>query len=474
MRGKQSLAILFLLVAAALFSTCASPADSRDEKPRARPAGGYYSGDGGKGLSIAVLAPEAGNLDTTEAYIPALVQGVLVSNLSKFSAMQVMDRQNLEKVIAEGESGVYANESDFVQLGTAANVQYILNGAIQKTGAGFLLQLKVSEASTGMSKASHNHTYQMAELDDFSAINKAADDLFPQLGVNLTDAGRDILLAAATPSYAAAETALARGVTAQQSGSTVAALVNFYEAARFDPSLLEAASRSSVLSKNITSGNLGQNVRNEIQRYDAWKKVVDDAIDFFNGHPYLDVVYNTTPQQGNINFNRRTVDVNFNAWFSPNTGFDALKNILGGLRKADRDQSWNIDISPLLLSVSPSGGQRNYYLEVEAELLNDAGQTIGKLKKRLEAWWESGNWGNLGSLRRIHAGSFELSFNDIAADAISENMTIKFTTISKLNHVYAGEFKRVNSTVDTHVIPTDKSYSAYMRGKQTAFDVYTR
>jgi hypothetical protein len=71
----------------------------------------------------------------------------------------------------------------------------------------------------------------------------------------------------------------------------VEAMSYYYEAARFDPGLAEAASRNSVRSADITSGNIGQNVRNDIQLRAAWQKTMDEATAFFKTHPPYEIVY---------------------------------------------------------------------------------------------------------------------------------------------------------------------------------------
>jgi hypothetical protein len=42
--------------------------------------------------------------------------------------------------------------------------------------------------------------------------------------------------------------------------------LTIYQAAAFAPSLLEAAARAGVMSADISRGNIGVNVRNDIQR----------------------------------------------------------------------------------------------------------------------------------------------------------------------------------------------------------------
>jgi hypothetical protein len=93
-------------------------------------------------------------------------QSAINPEVAKRRAYTALDRQNLEKVIAEGEAGYYTDESNFVRLGTVVNVQYILNGALQKTASGFSLQLKVSEAATGASKAAYTGNVPAAELEN--------------------------------------------------------------------------------------------------------------------------------------------------------------------------------------------------------------------------------------------------------------------------------------------------------------------
>jgi hypothetical protein len=115
-------------------------------------------------------------------------------------------------------------------LGAAANAQYVLNSALQKTGSGFSLQLKVTEASNGASKAAYTSAVLAAELDNLSGIRKASADIPSQLGVTLTNAGRTALLGAAASNIEHAETGLAKDITAQRSGAVVEAMSYYYEA----------------------------------------------------------------------------------------------------------------------------------------------------------------------------------------------------------------------------------------------------
>jgi hypothetical protein len=76
------------------------------------PASPYYTGDGGWGMSLAILAPRATGLAENQGYIPALVQGEFVANFSGYSAISVMDRENLDNIYAELLSGYYSDDDE--------------------------------------------------------------------------------------------------------------------------------------------------------------------------------------------------------------------------------------------------------------------------------------------------------------------------------------------------------------------------
>ena len=87
----------------------------------AAPASPYFAGDGGKSMRLGILVPESQGLNKDQAYLPAMVQGVLVTNIAKYSAVSVLDRVSLDKVIAETLDPTYKDNFDIVRLGHVAN-----------------------------------------------------------------------------------------------------------------------------------------------------------------------------------------------------------------------------------------------------------------------------------------------------------------------------------------------------------------
>ena len=216
-------------------------------------------------MRLGIIVPESQGLNENQAHLPTLIQGVLVTSISKYSAISVLDRVSLDRVIAETLDPIYEDNLDIVTLGHVSQVGYMMTGRIIQTSVGYSLQINVTDTTPDAKTiASYSGTFTARELDDQTAIQKASLDLLAQMGVSLTSKAKDELVSAGTVQAIDAQAALARGITAQRQGTEVAALSYYYQAVAFDPSLLEAANRSSILSANISSGNIGADVRNDI------------------------------------------------------------------------------------------------------------------------------------------------------------------------------------------------------------------
>ncbi|MDR3171345.1 MAG: hypothetical protein LBU17_06920, partial [Treponema sp.] len=134
-----------------------------------------YTGDGGRGKSLAILAPKAAGLAEDQNYLPSVVQGEFVSNFSSYSAISVMDRETLDKVYAELLSGYYDGTAG-LDLGHLSATDYIMTGTITKTATGYALQMQITKTADKMTKA-YSGTCTFAELDDLSGIRRASLDL---------------------------------------------------------------------------------------------------------------------------------------------------------------------------------------------------------------------------------------------------------------------------------------------------------
>jgi TolB-like protein len=426
----------------------------------------YYDGDGGRGKRLAILVPEGRNLSADEAYLTTLVQSVFVTDLSKYSAMSVLDRQNLEKVLKETESGIYKNEEDYLQLGEVANVGYALTGAITKTTSGFALQMQIVDTAKETNRrtsAAYSGSCTVQELDNFTGIRKASLDLLTQMGVQLTPKGRDELLGTGTQQSINAETALAKGITAQRNGTTVQAFAYYQQAVNYDASLAEAAGRLNVLTASISSGNIGQNVRNDIQRRNEWIKLINETKKYFvdNPPPMAEFVYDPTLRQGKTNYQNSTVALSFKARFNVAPNFfqsvQIIKVIREGFEKANRKE-WGIDFGvPGEWKTREGSGLVGFIFgrtyKFKAELLDEKGNAIAQFNSECEG---TVTFGSPGGVYGNPAGRIINCTFTVKADDITDIMTIRIVEVSELEtssrgSSYSGEARQLRKGLD--IIP---------------------
>ncbi|MDR1428875.1 MAG: CsgG/HfaB family protein [Spirochaetaceae bacterium] len=366
-----------ILVMLAVLAGCASrPGDA----PR-KTGGPYFEGDGGKGIRIAVLEPRSRGLSPAEAWLPAMVQGSLAGDFNRYSAMTVVDRQNLDRILAEQEKSLspYYSEDDFISLGNLTNARCILTGSITRTApALFLLELAVSDTETGERLASWPpEPCTLDELRSMGTLKKAAEALLDQMGVALTPAGREALLSVNT-SEAAAEAALSRGLAAQKNGAVTEALSYYYDALFFDDSLSEAGARLSSLSSDVSRGNIGS-IRDELERRNAWLNLMEECEAFFTSHLPYELVYEGELAKGRVNYETALADISFVLASYPSSGFQVLRKIYDGLSGTGKKAEWGFAQWPLSSTVfvdesgAPSLAKT---MDIRAELVNASGSVL--------------------------------------------------------------------------------------------------
>jgi len=360
---------------------------SWDGRKETVPSGPMYTGNGGSNIRLAVLAPEVqGNIPD---YLPLYIQGLLNNNIKKFSAVNLIDRQNLNSIIAEqnlAASGRFSDR-DFVSIGNLTNAQYFLFGTVQRlSGNKYSLQLSVTEASTGVRKASFMKDGTSAQFEENGTIiNEATAELLTQLGIQLTAAGRQALLAGNTVT-ALAEAGLAKGITAQAGGAEIRALFNFAQAVSFDPSQIEALSRLSALSTSISGGTISQRILNDIQARDKWLEVFKETAKFYNEHPPFEIIFDPSLIQiGETDYVKRTANLGMRITLDPSeAGFKALNTLLEGLENTGRRSEWKFsnwplaDIDPKTIGTVLFNGKQTFNCKIDVSLLNEKNKTIGK------------------------------------------------------------------------------------------------
>ncbi|AEF84367.1 cell surface protein [Treponema primitia ZAS-2] len=446
------------------------------------PQNPYYDGDGSKGTSLAILIPEGKNLSVAEAYLPTLVQGVFVGDLSKFSAISVLDRQSLEKVLTETESGIYKSAEDYSHIGEIANVGYVLTGALTKTASGFALQVQITDTASAVTKASYSGACTAGELDNFTGIKKASLDLLTQMGVALTAKGREELTGAGAQQAINGETALAKGITAQKSGTVVETLAYYFQAASIDPSLSEAVSRASVMSADISSGNIGENTRNDIAWRRAWLTRLTETENYLRNYvktpavPY-DLVYSTDLQTGAVNYANETVPISFEIELLPasTVWLDTMEKLVNtikvGLEATGKTGDWGLSDWPVKTVTQGADffTKRHSAFTIVAELVNEKGISLGRESIILPYGWffdvkleEGKRWEKKRLINPLTIIPEPIVTNlvlfpAVKADLITDKLTMKMVSVDGIAAETAGR--------DGHImITTKEEYLQLPRG----------
>jgi TolB-like protein len=410
----------------------------------------YFTGEGGKGMSIAILPLKDTGLTADQEYLPALVQGELVGNLKGYSAIDVLDRAQLDNQYAELLSGYYEDDAEAgMDLGRLTPTDYILGGTIIKTATGYSLQIQITQSADKMTAASYSGTCTFLELDNLTGVRRASLDLLQKMGVQPTEQAKTELAGAARAQTVAAQTADARGYTADRGGRTAEAAIYYTQAAAIDPSMLQTASRASTLTATIASGSIGAGTRDLIQQRKDWialltetEETIYKLISSASENPPYALYYSNDIQWGDINYQTESRDARFQTnlrgrayWFdSVRTAAQSVYGaVYDGLGKTGHKDEWG-------LGNWPGSGvtQRNPFslywyhdINVVFELVNEQGTAIGRQTYSKRARYEPKQNGNQISIAYDTDDFATVSFNRVkAADISDSGMSIRVASVN--------------------------------------------
>jgi len=404
-----------------------------------------WTGNGGKGMSITILAPQATGLEERQSHLPALIQGEFISNFSSYSAIDVLDWQRREAIYVHILSS--PSYSDSVQAQTARELgnliptTHFMDGKLLKTPTGYNLQVSIIRNSDKITTASFSGNFTFWELNNLTGIRRASLELLPRAGVTLTAKAQQELAGAAQANYVTAQTALARGVTAQRQGTEVAALSYYFQAATFDPSMTEAVNRSSVLNADITSGNIGDNVRNDIQWRRQWVERLKETEEFFDNFnkmesmPYT-LFYTNDIKQGTINYEKETVTMSIETYLYSSGIWTlsierALQAVWDGLNATGRKDTWQLGNWPQrgVTDLNAFARKSNNF-SVVFELLNNQNKVIGKQILQAGGSWEL-NWSGRPHIVISAPDRKTMNFQNVDANEITDRMTIRVASVNE-------------------------------------------
>ena len=214
----------------------------------------------GAGLRITVPAPNARGLTASDEWATQVIQDLMTTGFSTYTAMTVIDRSNEALVIEEqkrSERGTYS-DADYLEMGKITQAQYLLVGSITNAGGVYRLALSVNDGVTNEIKASFNESVTLNDIQNGNATNMALLKLIPALGFELTSAELNILNQKATTAKSADQRTvstvnLAKGMSAEANKNTVEALA--YYASSMTK---EAAIRYDQISVAVISVRTGK------------------------------------------------------------------------------------------------------------------------------------------------------------------------------------------------------------------------
>lgn len=410
-------------------------------------------------ISITILAPEASGLGENQSHLPTLVQDEFIQAFSGF--FDVRDMASVDAALKELVSGAYADTLEAIRnIGHLTNTSHYMVGTLTKAGTAYHLSMGITKIADNMMAASYSNTFTYWELNNRTGIRQAALELLQKMGVTLTAEAKKKLIGSAKESYISSRNAYAQGVTAQRQGSEVAALSYYLQAAAFDPSMQEAVNRSSILSANMKTGKIGQDVRNDIASWkqdQAWRKQwverlaeTERYFDKFNqteSMPYT-LFYKVDIEQKAINYQRETVDLRTIAVYLRGSAIWAqsiektLQAVYDGLNATGRANDWGLANWPYktVTDLRPFAKRNDFF--VGYKLLNVHNKVIGHGKIAVYGSWQMSSNGrpsiNVTTSTNIKCsgGGFvgesypSYIMEDINANDITDNMTIQITSVN--------------------------------------------
>jgi len=285
---------------------------------------------------------------------------------------------------------------------------------------------------------------------------RASLELLQKIGVKLTDKAKQELAGSADANQISAQTALAKGVTAQRAGTEVTALSYYFQAANINPSLKEAVKRSSVVAANISSGNIGADIRNDIEWRKNWiaklKETEEILYDMINGadKPYT-LTYFTDIKTRKVDYQKETADLGIaasmvanKAWFAAAepqlvAAVQAATAVLDGLNATKKKSEWGLDGWPKtgVSKTNPfasinSASRIRYDITVVFELVNQQGRVIGSEKVKLNPAFNINRDDNNNFTVGITGEDIicSVDFRGVEADDISDNLTVRVASVN--------------------------------------------
>jgi hypothetical protein len=288
------------------------------------------------------------------------------------------------------------------------------------------------------------------------------------MGIEPTERTKMELGQAATENQAAAQIALSKGIDAMKKGTVVEALSYFIQSSNADPQLAEAANRLNVLTVNINSGNIGADVRNDIEWREEWITQLKNCEEYYRNYmteylPYY-LVYSTKLNHlDEIDYVKKTYPLTLKmgtypvvTWFS--TVNQVVQTIKRGLDATGRATAWGLNLWPskALTSPSPFESFISAYA-VQVEIINSDGTRIAGGPVSLLYGWEvrvdnTNNETKIVNVARPVGGSCNVVFFGVDPYKTTDSLSIRIVTVDGIPAENVPEQKRLNIITENEYV----------------------
>ncbi|MCL2138866.1 MAG: leucine-rich repeat domain-containing protein [Treponema sp.] len=217
-------------------------------------------------------------------------------------------------------------------------------------------------------------------------------------------------------------------------------LTYFFQAAAFDASLPELSSRTNVLSANISTGNIGANVRNDIAWRSDWVAKLTETETLMNNmlrntSPQRTIRYTTNIQERESarDYARETTELDIEAALHTFAVFPVsvqrtVQAVYDGLQTTGRTRQWELDGWPRqgVSGNNPFSSSWGGTISIAFEVLNDRSQVIGRQTVEMDSRYRfSGT-----SLEGPGTAFSAVRFTGVSAHAITDNLNIRIASIN--------------------------------------------
>jgi len=250
--------------------------------------------------TIGILKPRGSYLSEDEQWIPDMIKSAMNNNFRKFAAghitvMNIADEEALNDEVIKSLSG----SEDELSLTARMAARSLMTGNIIKVPGTtrFTLEFTVTDTETHAILAVYSQNHSDIELTEGIAVNKAAESLLKDLNVRLNEAGRYALYGASNE----ADTALAKGLNAAESGQGLQAMNYLFNAASYNTTATQASAPLTVV-QNRNRRELqgaGSIVMDYFERQELWQNRLDEFNNFYNFHAPFELYY-TPPTPTNM------------------------------------------------------------------------------------------------------------------------------------------------------------------------------